>query len=262
MPKWGTSRSGYFFNKEENMISKGLASVKYIGSKVADELYELSKEHKYDRFVDVLNALTETSIDSRQLDILIKIDFFSEFGNQRELFRITELFYEVFKQGEAKKVQREKVDGTPLEPIVKKYAVGVTKAGAEAKSYTLLDIDSILKEAEDAIKAAGMEDLSVVLKARNFTEIMGYMGFVSGRQEDRPKLYVTNIYPLKRKKDGKQFGYSVVTRSIGSGKESRFTVFNRTVESCGSISKDDLIVCLHYERDGEYFRMTSYQKLM
>lgn len=262
MPKWGTSRSGYFFNKEENMISKGLASVKYIGSKVADELYELSKERKYDRFVDVLNALTETSIDSRQLDILIKIDFFSEFGNQRELFRITELFYDVFKQGEAKKVQREKVDGTPLEPIVKKYAVGVTKAGAEAKSYTLLDIDSILKESEDAIKAVDMEDLSVVLKARNFTEIMGYMGFVSGKQEDRPKLYVINTYPLKRKKDGKQFGYSVVTRSIGSGKESRFTVFNRTVESCGSISKDDLIVCLRYERDGEYFRMTSYQKLM
>lgn len=262
MPKWGTSRSGYFFNKEENMISKGLASVKYIGSKVADELYEISQTHNCDRFVDVLNALTDTSIDSRQLDILIKIDFFSEFGNQRELLRITELYYEIFKQGTAKKVQREKIDGTPLEPIVKKYAVGVTKAGTDAKSYTLLDIDSILKESEDAIKAVGMEDLSVVLKARNFTDIMGYMGFVSGRQEDRPKLYVINTYPLKRKKDGKQFGYSVVTRSIGSGKEARFTVFNRTVESCGSISKDDLIVCQHYERDGEYFRMTSYQKLV
>lgn len=262
MPKWGASRSGYYFNKEDGVIAKGLASVKYIGGKLADELYETAQTHKCERFIDVLYALMGTSIDTRQLDILIKIDFFSEFGNQRELLRITELFNEYFKQGTAKKIQRDKIDGTPLEPIVKKYAVGVTKAGAEAKSYTLLDIDSILRESEDAIKAVGMEDLSVVLKARNFNDIMGYMGFISGKHEDRPKLYIINIYELKRKKDGKQFGYSFVTRSIGSGKESRFTVFNKTFETCGAVKKDDLIECLKYERDGEYFKMTSYRKLM
>lgn len=263
MPKWGASRGGYFFNKQENVIAKGLSSVKYIGAKLADELYGAASTHEFKRFVDVLKVLsTETSIDSRQLDILIKIDFFSDFGNQRELLRIVELYYDMFKQGTAKKIQKEKICGTPLEQIVQKYAVGQTKSGAEAKSYTLLDIDSILEEAEDAIKSVGMEDLSVVLKARNFTDIMGYMGYVSGRNEDRPKLYVMNVYTLKRKKDGKQFGYSLVTRSIGSGKETRFTVFNKTVESCGAISKDDMIQCLSYERDGEYFRMTAYQKLM
>lgn len=262
MPKWGTSRGGYYFNKEHKTIAKGLASVKYIGAKLADELYAVSQSGTFERFVDVLSALSTTSIDTRQLDILIKIDFFSDFGNQRELLRITELFYDYFKQGTAKQIQREKVDGTPLQPIVEKYAVGVTKAGKDAKSYTLLDIESILRESEDAIKAVGLEDLSVVLKAKNFKDIMGYMGYISGRHEDRPKLFITNIYELKRKKDGKQFGYSFVVRSIGSGKESRMTVFNRTYEECGAVKKEDLIECLHYERDGEYFKMTSYRKLM
>lgn len=262
MPKWKTSRGGYFYNKEAGVIAKGLSSVKYIGEKVADELYEVANANEYDRFVDVLDAISKnTSIDTRQLDILIKIDFFSEFGNQRELLRITEMFYELFKQGDAKKLQKEKVDGTPLEPIVKKYAVGVTKSGGDAKSYTLLDIYSIMREAEDVIKGLHLEDLSVILKVRNFKDIMGYMGYISWKQEDRPKLYVVGLYPLKRKKDGVRFGYSVVTKSIGSGKETRFSVMN-SVYNKDPIKEDDIIQCISYNRDGQYFRMTAYKKLM
>lgn len=261
MPKWGASRSGYYYNRDDGVIAKGLSSVKYIGANVAEELYELSHKRKFDRFVDVLQGLTETSIDSRQLDILIKIDFFSEFGNQRELLRIVELFYTMFKQGQAKKIQKERVDGTPLEEIVKKYSVGVTKAGGEAKSYTLLDVTSILNESEDLIKSIGLEDLSTVLKVRNFSDIMGYAGYVSGRQEDRPNLYVINVIPLRRRKDNVQFGYSVITRSIGSGKETRFTVAN-SVFNKEPLKKDDIIRCTSYTRDGEFFKMTSYVKLI
>ena len=58
---------------------------------------------------------------------------------------------------------------------------------------------------------------------------MGYMGYISGKDEDRRKLYVLDLYPLKRKKDGKQFGYSIITKSIGSGKESRFTILTHFI---------------------------------
>ena len=262
MPKWGASRSGYFYNKEDGVIAKGLSSVKYIGEGLAEELYDLSTSSHYDRFVDALTDMTtKTSVDTRQIDILIKLDFFSDFGNQRELFKITDMFFNLFKSGSAKKIQREKVDGTPLEPIVKKYAVGVTKSGGIAKSYTLLDVESVMRETEDAIKAVGLNDLDVMMKARNFSDLMGYVGYVSGKQEDRAKLYVVNVIPLKRKKDGKQFGYSLITRSLGSGKESRFTVFNRVFDK-EPVQKYDIIQCLSYERDGQYFRMTAYQKLM
>lgn len=261
MPKWGLSKSDYFFDKEKNIIAKGLTSIKFMSAGIAEELYSLAHSKKYTRFVDVLYDIdTKTSLNTRQLDILIKLDFFSDFGNQRELLRITEMFYETFKKGQAKKISKDKIDGTPLEPIVSKYAVGVTKAGQFAKSYTLLDVESIMRETEDAIKALHMDDLNDMLKVRNFADVMGYAGYVSGKDEDRRKLYVMDLFPVCRKRDGKQFGYSVITKSIGSGKESRFTVFNKVFNQ-DPIHKGDIIYCQSFTREGQYFTMTGYRKI-
>lgn len=261
MPKFGISRSGYAFDRDSNTIAKGLSSIKYMSDDVAESLYRLAHDHSYSRFVDLLYDIDrETSVNTRQLDILIKLDFFSDFGNQRELLRITEMFYDVFKKGEAKKIAKDRVDGTPLEPIVSKYATGVTKAGQFAKAYTLLDVHSILRETEDAIKAVHMEDLSDSVKVKNFEEVMGYAGYSSGKEEDRRKLYVRDVFPVRRKKDGKQFGYSILTSSIGSGKESRFTVFNREYNK-DPIRKGDIIYCRSYSRDGQYYTLTEYNKV-
>lgn len=261
MPKWGLSRGEYFFDPEQYIIAKGLTSIKYMSAQLADELYAMSRNKRYTRFVDVLADLdSETSCDTRQLDILIKLDFFSEFGNQRELLRIKDLYYQTFKRGQAKQIKKAIVDGTPLEPIINKYAVGETKSGGIAKSYTLLDVRSILQEAEDALKAVGMPDLSDIDKVRNFYDVMGYIGYISGKFEDRPKLYVLDIFPLARKKDNKQFGYSIITKSIGSGKESRFTVFNNLYNT-DPIRKGDIILCKGFEREGQYYKLTRYEKV-
>lgn len=261
MPKWGLSKSDYFFDKEKNIIAKGLTSIKFMSAGIAEELYSLAHSKTYTKFVDVLSDIdTKSSLNTRQLDILIKLDFFSDFGNQRELLRITEMFYETFKKGQAKKISKDKIDGTPLEPIVSKYAVGLTKAGQFAKSYTLLDVDSIMRETEDAIKSLHMDDLNDLLKVRNFVDVMGYVGYVSGKDEDRRKLYVMDLFPVCRKKDGKQFGYSVITKSIGSGKESRFTVFNKVFNQ-EPIHKGDIIYCQSFTREGQYFTMTGYRKI-
>lgn len=261
MPKWGLSKSEYFFDRERGIIAKGLTSIKYMSPSIAEELYQLAKSKTYTRFVDILFDIDQkTTLNTRQLDILIKLDFFSDFGNQRELLRITDMFYTIFKKGQAKKIAKDKVDGTPLEDIVTKYAVGITKSGGVAKSYTLLDVTSILHESEDAVKAIHMNDLSDLLKVRNFVDVMGYVGYVSGKDEDRRKLYVLEVYPLVRKKDNKQFGYSIVTKSIGSGKESRFTVVNKLYDE-DPIKKGDIIFCKSYEKQGQYFRLTSYSKV-
>ena len=261
LPKWGLSRGEYFFDKEKKIIAKGLSSVKYMSAGLADELYELAK-NKYTSFMDLLKDLDEkSSINSRQLDILIKLDFFSDFGNQRELLRMVDLFSNFFKKGQAKQIKKSDVDGTPIEDIIKRYAVGVTKSGGIAKSYTLLDISSILHEAEKAIRDMHLEDLSDLIKVRNFYDVMGYIGYVSGEEKDRRKLYITDLKPLFRKKDGKQFGYSVFTKSIGSGKESRFTVFNN-VYNKEPVKDGDIIFCKGYERDGQYFKLTAYERVI
>lgn len=260
-PKFGVSKGEYFFNKEENVIAKGVSSVKYMSMDGADELYELSKTHKYETFMDLLSDISNnTSIDSRQLDILIKIDYFSRFGNQRELFKLVELF-ELFKKGEAKKIRKDSVDGTWLERIVKKCAIGKTKSGDEAKNYTITDMKELLHDMEYFIKGSHVNDLSVFMKAKNFKDIMGYAGYISGNDEDRNKLFITGVYPVRRKRDNEVFGYSVLTQSIGSGIESRMTVFKKRFEQ-DPIREGDIIVCKRWERDKIYFRMLDYEHLL
>ena len=70
-----------------------------------------------------------------------------------------------------------------------------------------------MHDAEDAVKNLHMEDLSIVVKVRNFADVMGYVGYISGREEDRRKLYVSDVYELVRRKDNKQFGYSIISGS-------------------------------------------------
>ena len=261
LPKWGLSRGEYFFDKGRNIIAKGLTSIKYMSETLANELYAIAKEKQYQYFVDLLYDLDKsTSIDSRQLEILVRVDFFSEFGNQRELLRMIELFV-MFKKGAAKQIRKSLVDGTFLESAVSKYAVGVTKSGGVAKSYTLLDVMAILKEAENLVREAKMEDLSDLLKIQNFYDAMGYMGYISGKEEDRRKLYVMGVYPVHRKSDGRRFGYSILTKSIGSGKESRFTAFNGVFDK-NPIKEGEVIFCKGYERDGKYYRLTAYDKIV
>ncbi len=260
-PRWGLSKSEYFFDKERRVISKGLSSVKYMSPAVADELYSLAHSRTFDSFIDVLKGVTEqTSIDSRQLDILIHIDFFSDFGNQNELTVISNAFADLFKKGEARQIKRSLIDGTIYEAAVSNHATCKTKAGAEAKSYTLIDCDAAMHDAEAAIRKMGLKDTCLRDKIQYQVDYFGHVAS-TGNEADRATLIVIGVYTLERKRDGKQFGYSIITNSLGSGKQSRFTIFNRDWNRCGEIAKGDIIRCLDYKRDGEYFTMTDYMEM-
>ena len=261
MPKWGISKNEYICDEERHLIAKGMNSIKFMSKSAANELYDLAHKNTYSHFTDVLKDIKDvTSVNSRQVDILIGVDFFSDFGNQRELMYVAELFRNLFSSGDAKKLRKSDIDGTFYEPIIQKYSVGVTKSGGEAKFYTLLDIASIMRECEDMVKEQKMEDLSDVLKVRKFIEAMGYAGYVTGKEEDRRKLYVMDIKPIKKKATGKTIGKSVFTKSIGSGKESRFTIWNAKFDK-RPIKKEDVIWCKSYSRDGSYFTLENYEIL-
>ena len=261
-PKFGISRSDYAFDKDRNTIAKGLASIKYIGSKAARALFELSKSHEYTCFTDILHDLSEyTDIDARQLAILIHIDFFSDFGNQRELDNIV-YFWEFFKHGDAKQIRKDRIAGSYIEDIVRSLSTDRRKDGTPGASYVLTDAMTIIRECEKRVLGLGLKDLGVITKIKNFNDAMGYSGYISGDENDRSTLFVKDIFPVKRKKDGKQFGYNVFTQSIGSGIESKFTIFNREFNA-NPIQKGDVIKCMRYSRDTKgYFTMESYRRIL
>jgi DNA polymerase-3 subunit alpha len=93
--KFRKSNAKYNLSKEENAIYKGLASIKHLNEKIAGELYELGK-NTYDSFVNLLVDIEEkTSVNSRQMDILLRLNFFEEFGVPGKLLNI----YNEFSNG-------------------------------------------------------------------------------------------------------------------------------------------------------------------
>jgi DNA polymerase-3 subunit alpha len=129
-PKFRYSRAGYFCNKETNTIYKGIGSIKFMNETVANELYEMSNM-KFDDFVDVLYYLKEkTTLNSRQLDILIKIDFFEEFGDINTLLSIAEKFDLLYgKQQVRKDEQLQKLNVE--ESIIRMFAEKETLTSIE-----------------------------------------------------------------------------------------------------------------------------------
>lgn len=115
-PKFRYAQSGYSMDKDTNTIYKGLSSIKYLNSRVADELYSL-RDNQYVSFIDLLIDLKSTSINSRQLDILCKLDFFSEFGKRQYLLDTIEIFNKLYSKKTFKK------DSLPIsENIMRKFA--------------------------------------------------------------------------------------------------------------------------------------------
>ena len=83
--KFRYSQAKYMFDKKSQSIYKGMASIKYLNKKISNELYAL-RENKYVDFIELLKDINDkTSVNSKQLDILIKLDFFSEFGSIKDL---------------------------------------------------------------------------------------------------------------------------------------------------------------------------------
>lgn len=246
-PRYGISKDRYVYDKDRHVIAKGINSIKYMNSTVANELYDLAKRSDPKTFMSLLTLMNnETSIDTRQRDILIKIDFFVDFGNVTELSRIASVFA-FFKNGTAKKVQKDKISGQMLD-VVSKYATDKNKNGTEAKSFTITDMAGLLDKCEAVIKSLHLPDLDLKCKIQNQIELMGYIDLTTNKKEDRRKLLITDVFPLSSKKDSTIWGYAVQTRSVGSGKASRLTI-RSSVYAKAPIKRFDIIYAKELEKN-------------
>lgn len=136
------SQANYSCDPKKKKIYKGLASIKYMSESVSQELYDL-RDNKYSRFILLLKDInSKTTCDSRQLDILIKLDFFREFGDINLLLKTVELYN---KLGNAKILKKNKVGDIP-EYILSKYCKETEK------QWRIEDCEALLNEVMLLIK--------------------------------------------------------------------------------------------------------------
>ena len=160
-PKFRYSRSGYRMDKGTNAIYKGLESIKFMNAEVSDQLYSL-RDQQFDSFLDLLDICPT---NSRQLEILIRLGYFDEFGKPAKLLKLCELHDSYHGK---KIIKKEKCD-LPLD-IVQKYTTSET-----AKQYRFEPeaINAMLHEL-----SAQTPDEDIPLNERLQAELE-YLGYIS-----------------------------------------------------------------------------------
>ena len=162
--KFGKSGSDYTMDKQNNQIYKGVQSIKYLNAQIGEELLELSK-NKYDSFIDLLKDIKEkTSINSKQLTILVALNYFEDFGANEYLLNIIDIYD---KFATAKIIAKNKMDSLGVsEYLMSKYASKETKS-----QYRELDNNGLIKELCSKIEN---KPLSITEQIKFEIEYLGY----------------------------------------------------------------------------------------
>ncbi|MDS7057070.1 PHP domain-containing protein [Klebsiella pneumoniae] len=113
--KFGKSRGIYSADQATQKIYKGIASIKNMNGQVAETLYEMSQEHEFETFLDLLLhiANTDNKLNKTHLETLIKLDYFSDFGSKGKLMKI----YTGFRDGKGIKYDKKHVEKTKAKRI-------------------------------------------------------------------------------------------------------------------------------------------------
>lgn len=143
--KFRRSAANYSLSREDNAIYKGVKSIKDMNETVANELYSL-RDNQYDDFLDLLlDMKNKTSIKKNQVEILIELDYFIEFGDINKLKFIYKIFLEFYDGSKHRfKVQygKEKIISCGLHiDTIRKYSGNETE-----KMFTKVNVIYWLKE--------------------------------------------------------------------------------------------------------------------
>lgn len=200
---FGKSIAEYTYDKNENAIYKGIASIKFLNKKISQELLELSKNKKYTNFVDLLYDMKNTSINSRQLKILTGLNFFKEFGKNKKLLNIIDIFEKI---GNRKEINQKQIKDLNInEKVLKKYSGKTTE-----KLYKKLDMKGYIKEITKDIED---KPLSIKEQVKFEMDYLEYCNYVNEKAGD--DFYI--VIGFKTFKD-KTKPY-LVLRQINSGEE-------------------------------------------
>lgn len=181
-PQFRHSLGEYSCDATTKTIYKGLSSIKYMSDQIADELYAL-RNNQYNSFVELLDDInSKTSCNSRQLDILIKLDFFEEFGEMNKLLETVRL-YDILRTAKTLKFDKLKLLNLKVadcEPFAEKIT---------AKTIKLADAKGLL---EHIVAKIHVPEASIKERLQYQNELLGYVSAIYPQALD-DYYYVSKI---------------------------------------------------------------------
>lgn len=166
--RFGYSKGDYTFDRDSKTIYKGIGGIKFLNDRIANELYEIG-QREYADFVEVLDAVNTTSTNSKQLDILVKLDFFHGWGEPNEILKIIELYNAINGKKQFSPTKAE-VIGIPLEILDRQSAVKT------AKTYKEFDSQAVLRDTIAYYKEHDMmPETTIIDRVRYQQDHYGYI---------------------------------------------------------------------------------------
>ena len=220
--RFGQDNSIIAVDVPNKSIYKPLNTIKGFSKSIGAVLAEVKDTH-YEYFSDLLMDIRPRKATETVTKLLTKIDYFQQFGNQYEVFRIIDMV-ELFEYGNRHTMRLAQIEKTPWADIIKKYSTNIGKNGNKLKTYTIQDCIGIIHEAEKNILSLGLPDIDIKVKLQNQIDILGYISTQTQKEEDRKLLVILDCRALIDKDSKSPWGYAIETQSLGSGKHGRMTI--------------------------------------
>lgn len=184
--KFGQDNRTFVSNIEDNAMQQDMNSLKGFGSQVSVSLYEIYQSQQFNSFIDVLQVLKQSTINQTQIQILIKLDYFKEFGESQKLLDI----YNMFEWIDKKQISKEKENPTPFPiELIQKYS------NETEKQYRNIDFTQIISE---CINVISNDSISVESKLIAQKKHLGYLDKSQFEENDIDSNYIIVLYSNKQ----------------------------------------------------------------
>lgn len=224
--KFGKSSAFYTPSPHDNTIYKGIASIKYCNEIIAGELMEVYNR-RHDNFLDVLKDIKEnTSIDKRQLGILITLDFFSEYGNNQMLLNIVEAYD---KFADRKTIKKDKLEELGIsEFLAKKHS-----AKESPKQFSGIDGIGLVRD-----MALNFPNKRMPLREQVEKELE-YLGYIDSIIPELPDYYHMVVAMKTYKDSSKPY---VTMRQLSTGEEVKTRIKQGKLYEADPFTLYDILV--------------------
>lgn len=237
-PKFKYSFGEYSCDKKTNTIYKGISSIKGLSKTLGDKLYSL-KDKTYPTFFDLLIDCKENSIGIADLTILIKLDYFSEFGSIGKLLKFVEIYNELYQK---KTIKKDK------EYLVKKLYLKQFCSKETEKQYSGFDSVACLKSLYNKL-----ENIDIPIKDKINYQLQ-YYGYITITDKNCPAEFwvVSDITDRSKNK-------FVNLYQITTGKKFKVKVRNGVFTS-KPFKVGDILQILSFSKEGKWILNSETQK--
>lgn len=231
-PKFRYSSNQYTLDKKTNTIFKGVSSIKGISKNVGEQLNQL-KNNVYDTFLDLLCDLKPNHIHISDILILIKLDYFSEFGKIKKLLKYMDIFQQFFNAKTFNKGKSYLVKFL----VIKKFCDKET-----AKQYKEFRDIEFLNYTWSKLPD---EDISTKEKIKYELEYYGYIDTIDKTIDDR--LWCVISTELRGN------NYITHLQNINNGKQETCKIRKRIYQD-NKIEKSDFILLRGFSSEGVRYK--------